>query len=102
MKIWLNRATEDANDDAAFTVLANSEPAQCYRRLICDLATGTMPKSENDVILSLFEKDAVIESPKFEFSTAAKLGKLIRNVEVCELRYSCPLNGSELQNLLKN
>ena len=55
------------NTDAAFTVLATSEPAQCYRRLICDLATGSMPKSENDVILSLFEKEASIESPSKRF-----------------------------------
>merc|ERR1712086_1006813 len=27
--------------DSAFSVLAAQEPAQCYRRLICDLATGS-------------------------------------------------------------
>merc|ERR1712008_655005 len=43
--------------DSAFSVLAAQEPAQCYRRLICDLATGSLEKSENDVIVSLFNKD---------------------------------------------
>ena len=90
------------DSDAAFGVLANTEPAQCYRRLICDLATGAMPKSENDVIVSLFNRDASIESPKFEFVTAAKLGKQVKNVQVCELRYSCPLTGEQIQNLFKN
>ena len=86
-------------DDSAFGLLASTEPAQCYRRLICDLATGTMPKSENDVIVSLFNKEASIESPKFEFATAAKLGKQVKNVQVCEVRYSCPLSGEQIQNL---
>merc|ERR1711981_436362 len=95
-------ALEIDDSDAAFGVLANTEPAQCYRRLICDLATGAMPKSENDVIVSLFNRDASIESPKFEFVTAAKLGKQVKNVQVCELRYSCPLTGEQIQNLFKN
>ena len=86
-------------DDSAFGILASTEPAQCYRRLICDLATGTMPKSENDVIVSLFNKEAALDSPKFEFATAAKLGKQVKNVQVCEVRYSCPLSGEQIQNL---
>merc|ERR1719278_1580048 len=48
--------------DAAFSVLAAQEPAQCYRRLICDLATGSFEKSENDVIVNLFNKDTSIDS----------------------------------------
>merc|ERR1711981_526219 len=75
-------ALEIDDSDAAFGVLANTEPAQCYRRLICDLATGAMPK--------------------FEFDTAAKLGKQVKNVQLCELRYSCPLTGEQIQNLFKN
>ena len=86
-------------DDSAFGILASTEPAQCYRRLICDLATGTMPKSENDVIVSLFNNEAALDSPKFEFATAAKLGKQVKNVQVCEVRYSCPLSGEQIQNL---
>lgn len=92
-------ALEIDDTDAAFSVLANTEPAQCYRRLICDLATGSMPKSENEVILSLFNKDAPIESPRFEYATAAKLGKQTKSVNVCELRYSCPLSGDQIEKL---
>merc|ERR1711981_707725 len=86
--------------DAAFSVLATNEPAQCYRRLICDLATGAMPKSDNDVILALFKKDTSIESPKFEFATAAKLGKMVKDIQLCEVRYSCPLTGEQINKLL--
>ena len=93
-------ALEVEDTNAAFSVLATNEPAQCYRRLICDLATGAMPKSDNDVILALFKKDTSIESPKFEFATAAKLGKMVKDIQLCEVRYSCPLTGEQINNLL--
>merc|ERR1712066_466832 len=78
---------EDNEVESAFAILAGSEPAQCYRRLICDLAAGAIP--DNEKILTLFT-EAV--SPKFEYATAAKVGKLVKNANICELRYSCPLN----------
>jgi hypothetical protein len=92
------RSAEDETD-AAFAVLLASEPAQCYRRLICDLATGTQPRSENDVILSLFNDDVSIQSSKFEFATAAKVGKMVKNTQLCEVRYSCPLSSNDIQKL---
>ena len=90
---------DDSNDlDAEFALLASIEPDQCYRRLICDLATGQMPKSENDIIVSLFEgvEIADVLSPAFEFSVAAEIGKLVKDVDTCELRYRCPVSGSQL------
>merc|ERR1739844_329334 len=94
-------AEADANDtsDSAFALLAQQEPAQCYRRLICDLATGAFPASENDVIVEQFSDDEPIESFKFEFASAAKVGKALKAVEKCELRYSCPLSGAQIQKL---
>lgn len=93
------RSTEE-DQDAGFALIAQVEPAACYRRLICDLATGKAAHSDKDVIMSLFENDATsIESPKFEFSTAAKLGKHLKNIEACELRYSCPITGEALTKL---
>ena len=85
------------NDDAAFAVLANSEPAQCYRRLICDMAAGAI--SDDDHILALFNNEVDVTSPKFEFATAAKVGKIVKNYQYCEIRYTCPLNTSEIQKL---
>merc|ERR1712223_612798 len=93
------REAENDTSDAAFALLAAQEPAQCYRRLICDLATGVFPASENDVIVSQFEDDEPIESFKFEFATAAKIGKSLKSIEKCELRYSCPLTGAQIQKL---
>ena len=73
----------------------------CYRRLICDLATGQMPKSENDIIVKLFDgKKAPVTSPKFDFDTAAEVGKALKSVQQCELRYSCPLDGEQISKLI--
>ena len=69
------RAAEET--DLAFVPIAVSEPEACYKRFICDLATGSLPKSENDVILSLFNKPTSSDSPKFAFSQAATLGNFI-------------------------
>jgi hypothetical protein len=76
--------------DAIFTTIAAAEPASCVKQLICDIATGTKP-SENDIILSLFESETPVTSPKFDFAVAATLGKQLKSVEACELRYTCPI-----------
>ena len=87
-------------DNAAFALVASTEPSQCYRRLICNLATGSMKHTELDIIpqfLSMKEVD--IESPEFEFANAAKLGSTLKNVKACEVRYSCPLSSEEIAKL---
>ena len=93
------RSAEPQTNDAAFTVLLNAEPAQCYRRLVCDLAAGAVP--DNNRILSLFGDEAISPiSPKFEFVAAAKVGKLVKSAATCELRYSCPLSTVEINKIL--
>ena len=90
------RSAED-NQDAAFTVLNNAEPAQCYRRLICDMAAGAIP--DQDKILSLFNTEVSVTSPKFDYVSAAKVGKLVKNAGLCEVRYTCPLSSEEIAKL---
>jgi hypothetical protein len=63
------------------------------------LATGELPQSENDVIVSLFNKPTSADSPKFAFASAAALGKVSKQVQACEVRYSCPLTGAQIQKL---
>jgi len=78
----------------------SAEPEQCFRRLICTLATGSMKSSEFDVIPKfLTRKEVSVESPEFEYSSAAKLGGKAKNVQACELRYSCPLTSEEIRAL---
>merc|ERR1712223_1635948 len=85
---------QSQQDELTFAFLAQSEPQACYRRLICDLATGQLPQSENDIIVKLFDgKKADVTSPRFDFDTAAEVGKALKNVDACEIRYSCPFKG---------
>merc|ERR1711956_167805 len=92
------RSAQVDNQDAAFAVLASSEPAQCYRRLICDMATGAIP--DQDKILSLFNTEVSPVASKFEYVTAAKVGKIVKKSGLCEIRYTCPLNTVEIAKLL--
>ena len=91
------RSADLSNEDAAFTVLTQSEPAQCYRRLICDMAAGAIP--DQDKILSLFNTEVSVTSPKFDYVSAAKVGKLVKNAGLCEVRYTCPLSTQEIAKL---
>jgi hypothetical protein len=91
------KRSAEEDQDAAFAVLAAAEPAQCYRRLICDLSAGVIP--DNDKIAQLFNGEVSVVSPKFEYVTAAKVGKLVKSAQICEVRYSCPLNTQEIQKL---
>merc|ERR1719282_946525 len=86
--------------ESSFSIISQLEPAQCYRRLVCDVATGKMPADESDnVILAPFEgasvKDADITSQSFDFLVAAEAGRQFQSVEKCELRYTCPLSSTQ-------
>merc|ERR1711992_386651 len=92
--------------ESSFSIISQLEPAQCYRRLVCDVATGKMPADESDnVILAPFEgasvKDADITSQSFDFLVAAEAGRQLQSVEKCELRYTCPLSSSQLREIFR-
>merc|ERR1711884_109737 len=91
------KRSAESSEDAAFAVLNNAEPAQCYRRLICDMAAGAIP--DQGKILSLFNGEVAIESPKYDYISAAKVGKMVKNAGLCEVRYTCPLNSIEIAKL---
>ena len=49
------RSTNTLSTDASFAIISNLEPAQCYRRLICDVASGKMAADDsNEIILAPF------------------------------------------------
>jgi len=79
----------ELEEEATFTLLAQTEPDQCYKRLICDLATGQMPQSDNDIIPILFREDADQASAKFSYFLAAQLGKTTKDIKSCEIKYLC-------------
>jgi len=92
--------TASSDSDAAFAVIAAVEPAQCIRQLICDLASAQLPKSDNDIILSQFNKEVGVASPKFEYAAAAEFGRLAKDVKECEIRYACPVPAEYIHKLL--
>lgn len=89
-------------NDAVFNIIKGSEPHECVQRLICDMATGLMPPSDNDIIMSLFESPEQVSesSSMFKFAQAAKLGKINRDIQKCELQYTCPIDGFEIEQIL--
>merc|ERR1711894_115115 len=92
--------------ESSFSIISQLEPAQCYRRLVCDVASGKMPADESDnVILAPFEgasvKDADITSQSFDFLVAAEAGRQLQSVEKCELRYTCPLSSTQLREIFR-
>lgn len=93
------KRSTDSEELFTFNYMTATEPSACYRRLICDLASGEMPESENDVIVSLFKEEVDKTSPKYDFSVAAEVGKALKSVQACELRYSCPLTGEQINKL---
>merc|ERR1719411_2317038 len=68
-------ALEIDSGDSAFLALAQSEPLQCYRRFICDLATGEMPKSDNDIITTLFNQGHPHRKPQVRFRHRRQVGQ---------------------------
>ena len=89
---------EQRNLELELAVLSQIEPEQCFRRLVCDLATGRMPPSQNDLIASLFDDAEGIDvtSALFEYTVATKLGKVTKDIASCELRYRCPFTGAQI------
>ena len=55
--------------------------------------------ADQDSILTLFNEDISPVSVKFEYAMAAKVGKIVKNSNLCEVRYSCPLSTVEMQKL---
>ena len=49
------RSVNSLSSDSSFAIISNLEPAQCYRRLICDVASGKMtPDSTDEILLAPF------------------------------------------------
>merc|ERR1719266_3023406 len=92
------RGRRSVEEDETFAILAGAPNAQCTQRLICDLAAGAIEDKDN--LLSLFNEEASPVSHKFEFTSAAKVGKIVKKAQLCEIRYSCPLSTLEIQQIL--
>lgn len=94
------RRSADDTADATIELVARSVPQECMSQLICDLATGSFPQSENNVILNLFKDDVAENSPRFRFTQAAKLGAVAKDIRTCKVAYTCQLSDAEVNKLL--
>jgi len=79
-----------------------SDPAHCFRRYICDLATGQLNgKPGHQVINNLFLNFDQTKSATFEYEVAFKFGQKLRSIQECEATYDCPLTGQQLDKLFE-
>jgi len=79
-----------------------SDPAHCFRRYICDLATGQLNgKPGHQVINNLFLTADYSKSATFEYEVAFKFGQKLRSIQECEATYDCPLTGQQLDKLFE-
>lgn len=102
------RSTDE--DEDPFDKMADTDPAMCYQRLICDLAVRY---DDKNVIVSSSDnstnsKYAVIpffltsqkfseESTEYDYSIAAKFGRSSKSFDACQTKYSCPIDLTELK-----
>jgi len=94
----LDNEVDDA--DILFRQFENDDPAHCFRRYVCDLATGKLnEKPSHTSINNLFLKFDQSKSAKFEYEVASKFGQMFKNLKQCEEIYDCPLTGQQLDQI---
>ena len=85
-----------------FRSLEQSDPAHCYRRYVCDLATGQLNETpSHQAINNLFLKFNYAKSSTFEYEIAFKFGQKLRSIAECEALYDCPLTGYQMDKLFE-
>ena len=83
-----------------FRQFEKDDPAHCFRRYVCDLATGKLnEKPSHTSINKLVQKVVQSKSATFEYGVAYKFGKSFKNLKQCEEIYDCPLTGQQLDQI---
>ena len=86
--------------ELVFRHLEESDPAHCFRRYMCDLATGKLHENpSHTTIKNLFLKFDHSKSASYEYQVAFKFGKNLKSIEDCEGIYDCELTGQQLDKL---
>lgn len=90
-----------------FELMINTDPDDCYRRLICDIASREPSFVSFHPFLSFASDDEDLFVPVnyLEYSdklkSARKVGDDSQNPEVCEDTFQCPFSGSEMSEVMK-
>lgn len=83
-----------------FRQFEKDDPAHCFRRYVCDLATGKLnEKPSHTSINNLFLKFDQSKSAIFEYEVASKIGHKLKSLKECEEIYDCPLTGQQLDQI---
>lgn len=89
--------------DAQIAAFAGQEPEHCYRRFICELASGYVQAPTANTMLALFENEVPVESPRFDFRTAAIVGQVAAQKDsplMCQRRFRCVFTGQQIGDML--
>jgi len=97
----LGRSVSDNEiSETIFQQYEKEDPAHCFRRYVCDLATGKLnEETSHAAINNLFLHFDQSKSAKFEYDVAFKFGHLVKDIKQCEEMYDCPLTGQQLDKL---
>merc|ERR1712001_781577 len=89
---------EELEIDVTLNMLTETEPEQCFKRIICAAQTGKYHNPKLEGILSLInEEEAALRAGKLV--TAAQYGREQRDVAKCEQRYPCSLDLEIIQTV---
>ena len=97
-----------------FEIMLRTDPSDCYRRLICNLATNdtSVKTSKMMPILNLFNTDvnemkvvndgfsSQVKQFKYQLTIAYKIGHESKSLTLCNQIFQCPLSGSTLQTMM--
>lgn len=91
----------DTEMNKMFTFLAGIEPARCYSKLVCEMASERVKVPDSETIMTLFNQEVPVESPIYDYTVAAAVGAKTKSsdFDLCEVRYSCPLTREEMEQL---
>jgi len=85
-----------------FNLMKNSDPSECFKRIICDVATGEKEYSTMTPYLNFVSDDEDQFVPKelkrfsFGLKMAKKIGEAGKNTDICQETFKCPFTGEEM------
>jgi len=88
-----------------FNLMKNSDPNDCFKRIICDIATGEKEYSMMSPLMNFVSdnEDQFVPPGLKEFSSNLKLAKKIgeagKNIDICQDTFKCPFTGEEMLNM---
>merc|ERR1711962_280450 len=85
-----------------FNLMKNSDPSDCFKRIICDVATGEKEYSIMTPLLNFVSDDEdqfvprELKNYSFDLKIAKKIGEAGKNTDICKETFKCPFTGEEM------